>query len=262
MFPPDMPPVTNWPLYCWRVFGKWISFFVFGLFMGIIGTPVFAIMRIFLRPKKKFNKYARRFVSFSMRCFIAFMHFIGIVNFETENREPFRRLSSKIIVANHPSLLDVVMILSLVPNADCIVNAYLRRNILTGVVLQLYILSSQKFDELLETCFASLEQGNCIIIFPEGSRTPRSGKISVKKGAARVAIASGCNVIPVHIGGTDKYGLGKKDPWTAFNTRERYVYRISMGTEIPVDRYKEMSKPAAVRALTRDITASIFPAYA
>jgi hypothetical protein len=65
--------------------------------------------------------------------------------------------------------------------------------------------------------------------------------------------------VPVHIRGTDKYGLGKKDPWTAFNPRERYIYRISMGDEIRPEKYQHLSRPAAVRALTTEIFAALFP---
>ena len=65
--------------------------------------------------------------------------------------------------------------------------------------------------------------------------------------------------MPVRIGGTDKYGLGKKDPWKGFNPTERYVYRVSIGEEIPVEKYSSISRPAATRELTKDIYASIFP---
>ena len=256
----DLPPISNKPLYAYRVLIKWFSFFFFGLSAIILATTILPFMRLFIHPGERRRKYARRFVSTSMSFFVSLMHFLGIVNLEVDNRENYRCLSSKVIVANHPSLLDVVMLLSLVPNADCIVNAYLKNNIIMkGIVRQLYILSSPDYEDLLRSCTESLNQGNCLIIFPEGTRTPRRGKINVKKGAARFALASGCNIVPVHIGGTDKYGLGKKDPWTGFNPRERYIYNISMGVEINPNKYQNLSMPKAVRVLTREITASIFP---
>ena len=258
MPPHDLPPVSNKALYAYRVFIKWFSFFTFGLFSVIMTTIVLPVMLIFLHPKKRRQKYARRFISASMRFFISIMHVLGIVNLEVDNREAYRNLSSKIIVANHPSLLDVVMLLSLFPNADCIVNAYLKHHLLTIIARQIYILGSLDHEELFRACSESLKQGNCLIIFPEGTRTPRSGKIIFRKGAARIALASGCNIVPVHIGGTDKYGLGKKDPWTAFNPRERYVYRISILEEINPAKYQTLSKPAAVRALTGDLFAALF----
>jgi len=261
MLPPELPPISNKLLYTRRVFAKWLSFFIFGLGTLILVVVVFPPMCLFFHPTDRFKKYVRRFISTSFRLFVSFMHFIGIVNLKTGSRENYRSLSSKIVVANHPSLLDVVMLISLIPNADCIVNTALNRNfIVKGVVRRLYILNSLDLENILQACAESLKKGNCLIIFPEGTRTPRSGKEIIRKGAARVALYSGCNIVPVHIGGTDKYGLGKKDPWFSFNPRERYVYDISMGPEINPEKYRELPAPKAVRAITREIAAFLFPA--
>ena len=258
MFPPDLPPVQNRVLYAYRVLAKWLSFFIFGSGSLILAVLFFPFMRLVLHPRARFQKHGRRFVSSCLKFFISIMHALRIVDIEPDNRESYRFLSSKIVVANHPSLLDVVMLLSLIPNADCIVNAYLNNSILRGIVRQLYILNSLDLEEILRACTESLRQGNCLIIFPEGTRTPRTGRVIIKKGAARIAMASGCNIVPVHIGGTDKFGLGKKDPWTGFNPRERYVYRISMGTEINPQGYRNLPAPAAARAITREYSSFLF----
>lgn len=260
MFPPELPPISNKFLYAWRVFVKWFSFFFFGLNSVILGILILPPMRLFLHPKARFQKYGRRFVTFFFRVFVMIMHILGIVNLEPDDRKKYRRLSSKIIVANHPSLLDVVMLISLIPNADCIVNAYLKRNILGAVVRQLYIVNSSDLDNILFSCTETLKQGNCLLIFPEGTRTPRSGKkVILKKGAARISLASGCSIVPIHIGGTDKFGLGKKDPWTGFNPQERYIYRLTMGAEIDPENYRELPAPAAAKCITEEIRAFLLP---
>ena len=257
---PEMPSILNRPLYIYRVLGKWISFFAFGLATLTLVFIVFPVMRLAIHPTERFKKLGRRFVSSSMRGFVSFMHLLKVVDIEPGNREDYRNLASKIVVANHPSLLDIIMLLSLIPNVDCIVNTSLNSNVIVkGVVRQLYILNSLDIENIFRACSESLMQGNCLVIFPEGTRTPRSGKVTIKRGAARVALVSGCNIVPLHIGGTDKYGLGKKDPWTGFNPRERYVYRISMGPEINPEKYSKFPAPKAVRALNREIEAFLFP---
>jgi len=260
MLPPDLPPVSNKALYAWRVFAKWLSFFIFGLSSLIIGISILPIMRLVLHPQERFKKYGRRFMSAALRFFVFIMHHLGIVDLKPDNRENYRHLSSKIIVANHPSLLDVVMLISLIPNADCIVNASLTQGILRGVIRQLYIPGSRELDAIFRACTESLQQGNCLIIFPEGTRTPRAGKVILKKGAARVALATGYRIVPVHIGGTDKFGLGKKDPWTGFNPRERYIYRLSMGPEINPEQFRHLPAPAAAKLMTREMKNVLFPA--
>jgi len=260
MLPPELPPIKNRALYVYRVFAKWFSFFFFGFSTIILLTVIFPVTRIIIRGEDRFKNFGRRFISGSMRFFIAVMKIVGSASLEADDKNLYRNLKSKIIVANHPSLLDVIMLLSLIPNADCIVAGYVNRSILGGVVRQLYILSSKDPDDILKACSKSLEQGNCLIIFPEGTRTPRSGKIIIKKGAARIALTSGCGIIPLHIGGNDKYGMGKRDPWTGYNPTERYNYRISRGEEIHPEKYLSLSKPAAARALTKEIASALFPA--
>jgi 1-acyl-sn-glycerol-3-phosphate acyltransferase len=259
MPPVDLPPVSNKALYVYRVLMKWFSFFVFGAGTLALVILIFPPMRFLLRSGEKFRRYGRRLVSASMRVFVMFMHFLRIVDLEAGSRDAYALLSSKIIAANHPSLLDIVMLFSLIPNADCIVNAGLNHTIVRGVIRQLYILNSLHFDDMVRACAESLEQGNCLIVFPEGTRTPRSGKIALKKGAARIALATGCGIVPVRIGGTDKYGLGKKDPWTGFYPRERYVYRLSMEKEIHPGKYLAQPMPTAARVLTRELQGSLFP---
>ena len=258
MFPLDLPPVTNKPLYAYRVSAKWFSFFFFGTSSLILGILVLPVMRLLLHPKARFQKYGRLVVTFFFRFFVSLMHFLRIVDLEVKNRNDFNNLSSKIIVANHPSILDVVMLISLIPNADCIVSAYLKNNILGAVIRQLYILNSNDLDDVLNSCKETLKQGNCLIIFPEGTRTPRSGRMIPRKGAARIALASECSILPVHIGGTDKFGLGKKDPWTGFNPTQRYVYRITMGNEIIPEKYRNFPAPAAAKCLTDEIASFLF----
>jgi 1-acyl-sn-glycerol-3-phosphate acyltransferase len=260
MFPPDLPPVSNKALYAYRVLIKWFSFFFFGLSSLVLAIIIIPPMRLILHPRERFQRPIRRLISAFMRLFISIMHFLGIVNLEVENRESYRHLSSKIVVANHPSLLDVVMLLSLIPNADCIVNPYLNHNILRGVVRQIYILGSRDIENIFRACTESLKQGNCLIVFPEGTRTPRFGKVILKKGAARISLAAGYSIVPVHIGGTDKFGLGKKDPWPGFNPRERYVYRLSMGAEINPENFRHLPPPAAAKSMTREMTNVLFPA--
>jgi 1-acyl-sn-glycerol-3-phosphate acyltransferase len=245
-------------LYVYRIIIKWFSFFIFGLGTLVLVFFILPGMRLVLTRREKFKKHGHRFVSSVMRFFVFLMHSMRVVNLEVDGRESYRSLSSKIIVANHPSLLDVVMLFSLIPNADCIVNSGLTRSIVGGVIRQLYIFNSLDFEDLSQACVETLDQGNCIIIFPEGTRTPRSGKIILKKGAARLSLISGYGIIPVRIGGNDKYGLGKHDPWLSFNHDDRYIYRISMGEEISPEKYRSLTMPAGVRALTEEIKAVLF----
>jgi 1-acyl-sn-glycerol-3-phosphate acyltransferase len=236
-----------------RVLAKWFSFFIFGLGTLCLVILVFPVMLVLCHPEERFQRLARRLISASFRWFIRMTNLIGAAQLEAPERDVFRGLSSKIVVANHPSLLDVVMMISLIPNADVIVQGYTERTIVRGVVRRLYILNSLHFDELMKACKASLDRGNCLVIFPEGTRTPRTGGMRLKKGAARIALLSGCDIVAVHIGGTDKYGLGKHDPFTAYNHRDKYLYQVKIRGTLSPQKYAGLETPIAVRRLSADI---------
>jgi 1-acyl-sn-glycerol-3-phosphate acyltransferase len=244
----------------YRVLMKWFSFFVFGVCTLSLVFPIMPVMLVFIHPSWRFQKCVRRLISAFFRSFIRMMQVLGIVTLETDDAETFRKLSSKIVVSNHPSLLDVVMLISLIPNADVIVRGNLTENIIvSGVVRRLYILNSLDFDKLAAVCKESLDRGNCLVIFPEGTRTPRSGVMRLKRGAARLALMTGAEILAVHIGGNDKYGLGKGDPFTAFNHVDKYIYRVRIQGRLDPAKYADEEIPRAARHLNEEILNLLCP---
>lgn len=249
----DLPPVKNYFLYFLRCFGKAFAFVFFGLGSIVLAVVVFPIIRIFVHPHERFKKAARAVVSATFKFFLGMLHFMGIIKLSVNDRNAFKKLKSKIIVANHPSILDVVFIISLVPNADCIVRGGLTRTVLAGVIKQLYIVNSLGYDEMIELSKKSLSTGTNLIVFPEGTRTPRHGTNAYKKGAARIAYEAGCDVQPVYIGGNDKYGLGKHDKFFSYNHTEIYHYDIYLLEEIKVSEYNNLESQVAAKRLTKEM---------
>jgi len=248
------PSVRNYPVYWWRIIAKFCSFGLFGLGSVLISVIAFPIMKVLFPNPKRFRKAGHRFISMMFRFFVGFMTVIGCSYLTTPDKKKFRSLKSCVVVANHPSLLDVVMLISLIPNADCIVNAYLgEKNILHIIVRQLYIPTSLTHEEIMTKCAESLHDGSCLIIFPEGTRSLSGGQHPYKKGAARIALTSGCPIVPVYMGGNDKRGLRKHDPWLTYNTRNMYHYAVYMKEEISPESFKDLPEPAAAKRITQKI---------
>jgi 1-acyl-sn-glycerol-3-phosphate acyltransferase len=249
----DLPPIRNFLLYTYRVLIKLFLYIFFGTGSAVLAVIVFPLIKLFVHPRKKFQTTARAVVSQTFRFFLSLMRCLGVIRFHVENGEQIRSLKSKIIVANHPSIIDVVFIISLVPNADCIVRGSLAKTILAGVIRQLYIVNSLDYKEMVDFSKKSLNSGTNLIIFPEGTRTPRHGTNSYKKGAARIALDTGCNIQPLYIGGNDKYGLGKYDAFFSYNHTERYFYEIHLLPEIKTADYLHMEPQIAAKRLTDKI---------
>ena len=250
----ELPPVKwyRFPLWCYMCFAKLFCYVFFGTGSVVLALFVFPWIRVFHRDKETFQIKAREFVSGSFRFFTNVMRFTGSLRIvvSKEERERFKNIHGKIIIANHPSMLDFVFIMSLVPNANCIVKGGLAKSILAGVVRQCYIVNTLDFNQLCELCKQTIDKGNNVIIFPEGTRTPRHGKNPFKKGAARIAYYAKCGVQPVIVGGNDKYGLGKHDPFWSYNHTERYIYDLKLLPEIPIDEYKNLTETIAAKRLT------------
>ncbi|MCR5723934.1 MAG: 1-acyl-sn-glycerol-3-phosphate acyltransferase [Treponema sp.] len=248
------PPVRNYPLYWWHILAKILSFVIFGAGSLVISFIVFPILKLLFPSRQRFSRAGHHFISFMFRFFIRFMTIIRAARLTCPDRKELRTLHSCVIVANHPSLLDVVMLISLLPDADCIVNSYLTGfNILHIIVRQLYIPASDSHEEIMQKSVDAIKRGGCLIIFPEGTRSLASGQNSYKKGAARVALAAGCPIVPLYIGGNDKRGLRKHDPMLRYNTRHCYHYDIHKKDDILPDEYKGIPEPAAAKRLTQKI---------
>lgn len=246
----DLPKVKNVFSYNFRCFVKVFAIVFFGVGAVFLAIFVFPFIRLFSLGKKDFGVTARAYVSHTFRWFLGGLQLANTSIKKVENKEDFRNIHSKVIIANHPSLLDFVYIMSLVPNATCIVRGGLTKTPLAGVIKQAYITNTTNFDDVCVECKKLIDKGCNVIIFPEGTRTPRHGRNNYKKGAARIALYCNCDVQPLFIGGSDKYGLGKHDPLWSFNHLEPFLYDIKKLPVINISEYKDLSEAIAAKRLT------------
>ena len=244
-------------LYCYRSIVKMAAIFFFGLGAVIMGVLIMPPLRLLVHPVDRFKQASRIILFMAFRLFVAALSVFGGIRLTVDDRKRCRAMRSKVVAANHPSLLDVVILLSLFPNADCIVNGSLSKSPLTWVIHQLYIVNSLDFNALMEKCRQSLASGTNILIFPEGTRTPHSGTVPFKRGAARIAWEADADIQPLYIGGNEKYGLGKHDPLFSYNKDDVYRYNLVLLAPIPVQEYKELEPQIAARRMTEQLHAQL-----
>lgn len=249
----DLPPIKNYPAYSWRVARKIFVVAVFGLGSLINGLIVLPLLRLFIRNKLAYKRIGHKFISLSLDFYIHLMAACRVCSYKINDLKAMRALKGCVIVANHPSLLDVVYIFAFVRDANCIVKAGLKKSWVSAIVRSIYILNNTDFDSMQNECVQALHEGGNLIIFPEGTRTPRHGSNPYKKGAARIALAAGANVQPIHIGGNDKYGLGKGESMLCVNRQERYKYEFTVLPQITMEKYQGLGESIAAKRLTDDI---------
>ena len=247
---PKIKNVFTYPYFC---ISKIIAIISFGLGAVLLAIFVFPFIRLFTFHKKDFGIIARAYVSHTFRVFLGNLNICKTSLLKVDDKEAYRNIHGKIIIANHPSLLDFVYIMSLVPNSTCIVRGGLTHTPLRWVIKQAYITNTTDFNDVLVECKKLTDKGCNVIIFPEGTRSPRVGRNNYKKGAARIALYCNCDVLPLFIGGSDKYGLGKFDPLWSYNHVEPYLYDIKMLPVISIEQFKGLSEPIAAKHLTEEM---------
>ncbi|EJN09275.1 1-acyl-sn-glycerol-3-phosphate acyltransferase [Herbaspirillum sp. YR522] len=196
----------------WRIAATGFCFAVFGLGGLVMRLFAFPLLALLVRDRQRQVLAARRLIQLAMRGFVELMRATGVIRYRITGLERLQR-TGLLILANHPTLIDTVLLMAFVRHADCIVKNALWRNPFTrGPVQAAGYISNDQGPELIEDCINSIRAGSNLIIFPEGTRTPRDGNISFKRGAANVAVRGVCAITPVVIRCTPAT-LGKGCKW-------------------------------------------------
>jgi len=173
----------------WRIIATAFCFSVFGIGGLVLAFIVFPAQRLFQSDSVKQKLKARKTVHYSFKWFVSLMHVTGVIRFHVNDKAKIAGLKGQLILANHPSLIDVVVLISVVKNADCVVKAHLFKNpFMRGVIKSTGYISNENPQELLRECERSLQKGNNLIVFPEGTRTEPNKALKFKRGAANIAI--------------------------------------------------------------------------
>ena len=178
--------------HLWRLFGTGLSFAVFGIGGIVLAVIAFPAISLFVRDSARRVVLAQRVVHGAFRVFVWFMVIMGVIRLEAKGVETLRNDRGVLIAANHPSLLDVVLPMSLLDRAQCVVKHQIWNNpFMRGVVKTTnYIRNDDDPEKLVADCSRLLAEGNNLIIFPEGSRTVTGRPLRLQRGVVNIAVRS------------------------------------------------------------------------
>ena len=234
----------------WRVFATGLSFATFGLggvLLGGIGVP---LLHLLVRDRARRRTLARRAIHLGFRAFVGWMRLLGVLRYEVIDQWRLQR-RGLLVLANHPTLIDVVFLISLIPNADCVVRSGLFHNPFTGGPLRAAdYLSNDSGAGLVEDCIASLRAGNNLVMFPEGTRTRPGEPMTLQRGAANIAVRGARDITPVRIR-CEPLMLNKGRPWWQVPPR-RGQFTISVDEDIAIAPFlADGAEARSARELTR-----------
>ncbi|HJU72026.1 MAG TPA: lysophospholipid acyltransferase family protein [Paucimonas sp.] len=205
-------------------------FYIGLLWFGLICLTwsAFAVILYPVLPRAVGQRIGRLGIMGGFHLFLASLRLSGRFHFDIDTLDALRAEESLIIAPNHPSLWDVVMIVSRLPNVACIMKAQIINNLFLGAGARLarYI-RNDSLRRMIMLAVKEVQHGSQLLLFPEGTRTTRP-PIGVLTGSIG-AIAHRARVpVQTVIIETDSRFLAKG--WPVYKRpRLPMTYRIRLG---------------------------------
>lgn len=218
--------------YVWRLAGTGLAFACF--FGGglLLALTVFPMIALFVREEERRVRAVQAVIHRVFRFYIGMLQWLGIMKLEVTGARALVDGKGRMIIANHPTLLDVVILMSLVPRAQCIVKAELWRSRYLGGVMRWagYIRNDLEPEALLAACKQAMVAGKSLIIFPEGTRSRPGEGLQFRRGFANIALLAEAEIQLVTID-CRPIMLSKGDPWWKIPAK-RSLFRVTVGERL------------------------------
>jgi 1-acyl-sn-glycerol-3-phosphate acyltransferase len=178
-----------------RVLAAGLSYLAFGLFAPF---PAFASLLLAVIPMsiERRQTLTRKLIQWLCWLFVELMQLFGLYRYRVIH-ECQEIPAGKIIIANHPMLLDAIFIMAHVPNVCCIAKPALAKNVFTRSTLRQagFLVAGQS--NFVEQVKLNLSKGENVLLFPEGTRNESDLELKFRRGAANLAILSDYEVLPI-----------------------------------------------------------------
>ncbi len=166
-----------------------------------------------------------------------------------EGREKIRPETAYVMVANHQSLLDILVLFRLFTHFKWVskIENFRVPAIGWNMSLNRYIKlrrgDKDSIAEMMAACERTLAEGSSVMMFPEGTRSVDGRLREFKHGAFTLAQRTGSPLLPIVV-----HGTADALPKRGFVLQGRHAIRIRVLDEIPYHSFAE--KP--VELLTRE----------
>jgi 1-acyl-sn-glycerol-3-phosphate acyltransferase len=242
----------------WRIARTGSAFAFFGIAGAIFGLFVFPLVHHLAPDRETGELRVQRLVQQIFHAFVGYMRAVRILEIEVRGAERLREAKGRVIVANHPTLLDVVVLGALMPQLDCVVKKTAWSNpFMKGVVTAAGYVPNDLGEELIEACSARLLRGRDLLLFPEGTRSPEGDLRGFQRGAAHVALRARRPILPVVID-CDPPSLMRGQKWYDVPDR-RLRLTIEIGEALDPELLLEGGEPRGTAA--RVVTAALRDFY-
>lgn len=239
----------------WRIFATGFCFLLFGIGGLVLTFVIFPLLTFSLKNAKNRELKVQKIIQRSFYLFCETMRISGVMDYKFSGAKKLKADQRCIIVANHPSLIDYVLITSRLSQCDCIVKDAIWQNLfMKGVVKSAGYIPNANSDSLLKDCERRFDDDHVLLIFPEGTRTTPGKPSFLQRGAAQIAVKTATDLRVVCITVTHSC-LTKDKKWYQVPER-RPFFHIEVKEKIAIEQFIKTDQPLsiAVRKLNKHLS--------
>ncbi len=238
----------------WRLLVTGGCFLAFSAGGFVFSAIVFPAMHLLPGGAQQRHRRVKRMIRKSFGLLVAVLRLAGVMRLEISGMEKLRGASAVLVLANHPSYIDIVVLLSLMPRATCVVKGGLWASPFFGGVVSAagYIRNSTP-EKVIEDCDRALDAGDAVIIFPEGTRSAPNEPLKFHRGAAHIALKSAKPIVPVLLQ-CEPPTLAKGSHWYQVPPRP-FCFRVIVRGALSAYSLADVQQPPAIAA--RHLTSAL-----
>lgn len=237
----------------WRIAATGFAFALLGLLASVLGLIVIPIMRLWPDESQSREFRIQALVRILVRFYLFMLQALGTCTIRFEGKERLWE-PGLLVVANHPTLLDALLLMSEMPQVDCVVKRrYFHDRFLGAAAQGAGYIPSGDGPAMVEACVERLKQGRSIMIFPEGTRSPVNGLGSFTRGAAHVSIRAEKNPVLVTILCNPPTLHRGRKWWDVPERRFELILKVGDPLVPPTVSHEALSRGRAARDLTESL---------
>jgi 1-acyl-sn-glycerol-3-phosphate acyltransferase len=193
--------------------GAFLLFFTIGMVLSYIVLPAVHLVS----SRDLAARRCRRIVARTWVVFHGYMRVSGLLQYDPHQTKIVLPATGAVVIANHPTLVDVTAIVSACPDLIFVAKRQMFRSPLVGPLLRLCDQIEAGTGVLagvavIDDAVDRLRLGRSVLLFPEGTRSPKGAVGQFFPGALEIAARAGVPVVPLLVQ-SDPPALMRGQPW-------------------------------------------------